>query len=153
MIAMIFYKNLFFAVFQVTCTTRIIHFTRVRVIFAITCLAWMSSTDETIPPERRSFPGRSFYGRWNNSVVISRGFGKTQPSVDDFLKPGVILVCFISRDSHKPTTEWDVILSRYATRTATINGQFIQSDFSRIIGCDILSLKLIKRKIILQSFY
>lgn len=53
-------------------------------------------------------------------------------------------------DSRKPTTEWDVILSRYATWTGTINGQ---SDFSRIIGCDILSLKLINGKIILQLFY
>lgn len=83
----------------------------------------MSSADETIPPERRSFPDRSFYGRRNNSVVISREFEKTRPSAGDFLKPGVILVCFISgtANSRKLTTEWDVTFSRYATWTATRN--------------------------------
>lgn len=78
----------------------------------------MSSADETIPPERRSFPDRSFYGRRNNSVVISRGFKKTRPSTGDFLKPGVIPVYFISEtaDSRKLTTKWDVTFSREALR-------------------------------------
>lgn len=94
----------------------------------------MSPADKTISPEGRSFPGRSFYGRRNNSVVISRGFEKTRPSAGDFLEPGVIPVCFISEtvDSRKLSTEWDVTFSRYATwATNNIN---CRPDSSQVIG-------------------
>lgn len=93
----------------------------------------MSSADETIPPKRHSFFGRSFYGRRNNSVVISRGFEKTRSNAGDFLKPGVILICFISETAggRKLTTEWDVTFSRYVGRNNKLPAWFFTNNWMR----------------------
>lgn len=91
------------------------------------------------PPTRRDDPSGTTLVPWPvpfMNVGITRLWfladsRRLRPSVGDFLKPDVILVCFISKtvDSRKPTAEWDVTLSRYR-----------RPDSSQVIGCGVTFL-------------
>lgn len=121
------------------CDSHGVNFTRVYVIFAITCVACPS-------PMRRNATQRFLRknARCSSStdpftvveitpswfLADSRRYGRA-PAISSSQVSFSYVLFPETADSRKLTAEWDITLSRYATRTATINGR---PDFTQVIG-------------------